>query len=122
RRRLAGAVRSEKSVNLPRNDLERHLVDRRETAVLLDEIVSGDHLGREGLDQHEQHPEALRRGIGIASGAMSVGCLPTTTVRAFGPRSTARIVIFSLPTSGRMAACRSRPPRASRTCVASAGN
>ena len=39
-----------------------------------------------------------------------------------GASSRSRIVIFSRPMSGRIAACLSRPPRASRRCVASAGN
>ena len=61
-------------------------------------------------------------GNGIDSGAMSAG-LPADEDRNRARRQLEiEHLIFSRPISGRIAACLSRPPRASRRCVASAGN
>src|SRR6185503_5732087 len=119
--RLAGAVRSEEAVDLSRRDADRHVVNRRERAVALDDVFDGDH--REPPAHGEaQHPHAWRRGRSIASGRASSTFRPTRIGVEFGVTSTLVTNILTVPIIGRIAACFSRPPRASRRCVASAGN
>src|SRR5262249_42157634 len=105
---------AEEAVDLARLHVEADAVDCREAAVLLDEIADDDHLA------HSQ--QADRRGIGMARAPRSGACLPTRIGVEFGASSTSSTSMWSRRTSGRMAACLSRPPRASRKCVASAGN
>ena len=118
RRRLSRAVRAEEAVNLSRLDVEADAVDRGELAVLLDEIVDGNHRG-DGL--HQQQAPVRRCGTSSEIGERSDG-RPIRIGVAFSASFMSRTVILSRPMSGRMAACLSRPPRASRRCVASAGN
>ena len=106
----------------PGADVEADAVDGGEAAVRLDEIVDGDH----------------RRSARTARPAAAAGCALRNRDRqrrrgraaagrrgsASNPGASSRssTSIFSRPMSGRIAACLSRPPRASRRCVASAGN
>src|SRR5262249_5153137 len=115
RGRLACAVWTEKSVDLAGADIDRDAVDGGERSVGFDQLLNRNHL-------HTQHDDS-RRGTGSWSASTAAGCWrPTMIGVELGATSRSRIVIFTRPTSGRIAACFSRPPRASRRCVASAGN
>src|SRR5204863_1381061 len=119
RRRLAGAVGAEEAVDLSRFHVQADAVDGRELPVRLDEIVDGDHFA------HAQ--QVLRERAGMAIGPRSAGApggtvAPARIRRDPGSTSSSSTAIFRRPIRGSMAVCFSSPPRARRTCVASAGN
>ena len=101
--------------------LEADAVDGGERAVRLDEIVDGDHRRRRrgprpaAAAGASRQRDRERRGASAAAAPTRIGVEP-------GASSRSRTVIFRRPISGRIAACLSRPPRARRRCVASAGN
>ena len=118
---LARAVRAQEAVDLARGDVEAHAVHGGEGSVLLDQRLDRDHGVRSGRDQQWAAPLAL--GEGEVQGPRS------WAGRADEDRRGARLhhaargrVIRARPMAGRMAAWRSRPPRARRMWVASAGN
>ena len=117
---LAGAVRAQEAVDLAGLHFEAHAVDGAERAERLHQRLDQDHLClRGGCDQQ---PPASRRGSGRSSGRRSAVSRPTSTGTAPGRSSTSRMSSLARPIRPTIAAWRSRPPRASRTCVASAGN
>ncbi len=121
-RRLAGPIGAQEAVDLARRDVQADVVDGGEGAEGLDEIVDPDHLRRLAREGEDQQPPLSREGRGRSSGRRSEAGRPTSKGVAPGRLWTLSTSIRARPTRPRMLAWRSRPPRARRTCVASAGN
>ena len=103
-------------------NVEIDAVDGGERAVLFSQVLNPDHSWppRKHGRHHPRSRSALRRGS--ANGAHGRFRLSDEHRRASGNHFTSTSAIFTRPISGIIAACLSRPPRASRKCVASAGN
>ena len=113
RRRLARAVRPEEAVNLARLHVERDVVNRRELAVLLDQVV--ERRSSSCWPQPPAQPAAVRVGL-LCTLTGESGTNRRAGRRGSASRFSSSVMSSTLilmrPMSGRIDACLSSPPRA----------